>query len=280
MRSLSRKTTTFISTLFCRLLLIIACLCTLFPIYWIVIASFGKSASLFSSSLIPSAFTLENYKNLLLKTDFLVWMKNSAIACLGGSLLALLFTITMAYSFSRFKFVGRHYGLLALILIQMLPSTATIVAIYQVLKSMHLINKIIGLVLVYGGFSIPFNAWLMRGYFDSIPRDLDESAYMDGANEWQAFTKISLPLATPMVMVIFIFNMISFFNDYLLACIIMNGKENYTVALGMRFFTQAYASNWSMFAAGSILACLPIMIIFYCLQNFLVQGLVQGAIKG
>jgi arabinogalactan oligomer/maltooligosaccharide transport system permease protein len=207
-------------------------------------------------------------------------MKNSVIACLGGSLLSLFFTITMAYAFSRFKFAGRRYGLLVLILIQMLPATATIVAIYQVLQHLDLLNKMVGLILVYGGFSIPFNAWLMRGYFDSIPRDLDESAYIDGANEWQTFTKIALPLAMPMVVVVFIFNMISFFNDYLLVSIVMSGNENYTVALGMRFFTQAYAANWSMFAAGAILACLPIMIIFYALQRFLVQGLVNGAIKG
>jgi arabinogalactan oligomer/maltooligosaccharide transport system permease protein len=162
----------------------------------------------------------------------------------------------------------------------MLPATATIVAIYQVLQHLHLLNKLIGLILVYGGFSIPFNAWLMRGYFDSIPRDLDESAYIDGANEWQTFIKIALPLAMPMVVVVFIFNMISFFNDYLLVSIVMSGNEHYTIALGMRFFTQAYAANWSMFAAGAILACIPIMIIFYALQKYLVQGLVNGAIKG
>lgn len=280
MKPLSRKTSTFITTNLSRLALIIACLVTLFPIYWIVTASFGKSASLFSTSLIPTTVTLVNFKNLLVNTDFLIWMKNSAIACLGGSLLSLFFTITMAYAFSRFKFVGRHYGLLALILIQMLPATATIVAIYQVLQHLQLLNKLIGLILVYGGFSIPFNAWLMRGYFDSIPRDLDESAYIDGANEWQTFTKIALPLAMPMVVVVFIFNMISFFNDYLLVSIVMSGNEHYTVALGMRFFTQAYAANWSMFAAGAILACIPIMIIFYVLQRYLVQGLVNGAIKG
>jgi ABC-type maltose transport system permease subunit len=109
---------------------------------------------------------------------------------------------------------------------------------------------------------------------------LDESAYIDGATTWQAFTKISLPLAVPMVAVIFIFNMISFYNEYLLVSIIMSGKENYTVALGMRFFNQPYAANWGMFASASILACIPILIIFYSLQRFLVQGLVKGAIKG
>lgn len=280
MMSTRKKIKTFFITNISRLILIIACLLVVFPILWIFTASFSKGASLFSSTIIPKAVTLANYKNLFLKTDFLIWIKNSAIACLGGSFLALFFTVTLAYAFSRFRFKGKKYGLLALILIQMLPATATIVAIYQIMVYFDMTNKLIGLILLYGGMTIPFNAWLMRGYFDSIPRDLDESAYIDGASTWQAFTKILLPLAMPMVAVIFIFNMITFYNEYLLASIVMSGKQNYTVALGMRFFNQPYAANWAMFAAASILACLPILIIFYSLQRFLVQGLVKGAIKG
>ena len=276
----SKKAKTLIETNLCRVVLIIACLATIFPVLWIITASFNTGASLFSSSLIPKSLTLVNYVNLFTKTDFLIWLKNSAVACVGGSLVALLFTVTLAYAFSRFRFKGKRYGLLALILIQMLPATATIVALYQILLSIDQINKLTGLILIYGGTTIPFNAWLMKGYFDSIPRDLDESACIDGASHWQAFTKISLPLAMPMVAVVFIFNLITFYNDYLLASIVMSGKQNYPVALGMRFFNQPYAANWAMFAAGSIVACLPILIIFYSLQRFLVQGLVQGAVKG
>ena len=280
MNFMTRKARTIITTNLTRLVLILVCLLVLAPILLIVTASFSKSGSLFSSSLIPKALTLGNYTALFEKTEFLLWIRNSAITCLSGSFLALFFTVTMAYAFSRFKFRGKRNGLLALIIIQMVPSTATIVAIYQILLFFDLINKMTGLILIYGGLTIPFNAWLMRGYFDSIPCDLEESAYIDGASSWQAFTKIALPLAMPMVAVIFIFNMITFYNEYLFASIVMSGNQNYTVALGMRFFTQAYASNWSMFAAGSILACIPILIIFYSLQRFLVQGLVLGAIKG
>lgn len=280
MKQSSKKFRTFIITNLYRLALILTCLLVLFPLIWVISASFSKGTSLFSSTIIPKTLTLENYVNLFDKTDFVFWIKNSAIACLGGSLLALFLTVTLAYAFSRFKFKGKKNGLLALILIQMLPTTATIVGIYQILHFMGLINKLAGLILVYGGLTIPFNAWLMRGYFNSIPKDLDESAYIDGASRWQAFTKITLPLAIPMVVVIFIFNMISFYNEYIFASIVMSGSEHYTVALGMRFFTQAYASNWSMFSATAVLACAPILIIFYCLQKFLVQGLTQGAIKG
>lgn len=280
MNKKSAKITTFLITNLSRVILIIACLLVLFPIIWIFTASINKGGSLFSSTIIPKATTINHYVNLFSKTDFLLWLKNSAIACLGGSFLALSFTVTTAYAFSRFKFKGRRYGLLALILIQMLPATATIVAFYQIIRALGLLNNLLGVILIYGGMTIPFNAWLMRGYFDSIPKDLEEAAYIDGATTWQAFTKIALPLAIPMVAVVFIFNIISFYNEYLLVSIIMSGKEHYTVALGMRFFNQPYAANWGMFAAASILACIPILIIFYSLQRFLVQGLVKGAIKG
>lgn len=263
-----------------RLVLIIACALTLLPILWVLTSSFSNTPSLFSATLIPQKLTLKHYANLFVKTDFLAWLKNSLIVCGSGSLLGLFLTISMAYAFSRFRFWGRRYGLLALILVQMLPATATIVAIYRLLQLIGGLNHLWGLMLVYGGTTIPFNAWLMRGYFDSIPQEMEEAAYVDGATRWQAFWQIALPLCTPMAAVIFIFNLIAFYNDYLLASIVLTGKTNYTIALGLRFFTAPYAANWAMFAATSILACLPITIVFYSLQRFLVQGLTRGALKG
>lgn len=270
----------FMNTMLCRLILIFACLGVLFPLLWIVSASFTSRASLFTSTLIPESFSMLHYQRLLKNTDFVLWLRNSAIVCLGGSLLALIFTVPMAYAFSRFRFWGKRYGLLVLILLQILPSTATIVAIYKIIQWIGLLNHFSGLILVYGGTTIPFNAWLMRGYFESIPRDIEESAYIDGATKWISFIKVALPLALPMVVVIFIFNLITFYNDYLLASIILSGKQNYTAALGMRFFDQPYATNWGMFSAASILACLPIAMIFYSAQRYLATGLISGAIRG
>ena len=276
---LKKKTRIFLSTNLTRFLLIITCIVVLFPIVWMVTASISKGSSLFSSTIIPKNLTLNNYINLFEKTKFLKWMRNSAIVTLCGSMLALMETTTMAYAFSRFKFKGKKNGLMNLILLQMLPSTVTIVALYKLAVFVHLQNTFLGLILIYAGTTIPFNAWLMRGYFDSIPFEIEESAYLDGANHWQAFTRIAFPLCFPMIVVVFLFNLISFYNDYFLASIILSGNDMYTVALGMRFFTQPYAANWSMFAAASILACLPIVIIFYSLQRYLVQGLSTGAVK-
>ncbi|HEY5159224.1 MAG TPA: sugar ABC transporter permease [Anaerolineales bacterium] len=263
-----------------RLVLILICIITVAPIALIVSASFNTSSSLFSSHLIPTHPTLANFTRLFEKTSFLLWMKNSAIVCLGGSLLALALSVSMGYAFARIRFYGRRYGLLALILIQMLPSSVMIVAIYRLLQAIGQLNQYSGLILVYGGLTVPFNAWLMRGYFNSIPHELEESAYIDGAGIWQAFVSVALPLATPMIAVVFIFNLIGFFNDYILASIVFTGNQYYTVALGMRFFQNPYAGNWTMFAAGALLASLPITIIFYSLQRFLVEGLTRGALKG
>ncbi len=270
----------WIKTNLVRLCLIVICALVLFPMLWMITSSFSKGSSLFSSSLIPKQISFGNFAKLFQKTKFLIWLRNSGVVCLLGSLLAMLQTTTMAYAFSRFQFRGIKNGLLVLILLQMLPSTVTIVAIYKLVVAVHLQNTFIGLILIYAGTTIPFNAWLMRGYFDALPIDIEESAYLDGANHWQAFTRIAFPLCVPMVVVVFLFNLISFYNDYFLASILLSGNQMYTVALGMRFFTQPYAENWSMFAAASLIACVPIMIIFYSLQRFLVQGLARGAIKG
>ncbi|HEX2980070.1 MAG TPA: sugar ABC transporter permease [Anaerolineaceae bacterium] len=263
-----------------RVILILVCAFTLLPLLWVFLSAFSNSPSLYSATLIPKTLTLDHFKDLFVDTEFALWLKNSAIVCLGGSTLAMFLTVSMAYAFSRFKFWGRKNGLIVLILIQMLPTTVTIVAIYRMLDLLNLIDNLFGLILIYAGTTIPFNAWLMRGYFDSIPHEMEEAAYVDGANRFQAFIQIALPMCLPMAVVVFIFNLIAFYNDYILASIILSGTDHYTIALGLRFFDQQYAANWSMFAAASLLGCLPIMIIFYSLQKYLVQGLTKGAIKG
>jgi arabinogalactan oligomer/maltooligosaccharide transport system permease protein len=263
-----------------RLVLWVACAVTVMPILFVFNSSISTTTSLFSSSLLPQSVTLQNYINLFAETDFLGWLKTTLITSIGGSLLGLVLTLTMGYAFSRFQFPGRRYGLLVLIMVQMIPSAVMIVAIYRILLWLGLLNHNIGLILVYSGITIPVNAWLMRGYFNSISREIEEAAYIDGATRFGAFLRIALPLASPMIAVVFIFNLISFYNDYLFASIVMLGRDHYTVALGLRFFNAPYAANWSMFAAASIIACLPVAVIFYALQRYLVEGLTRGAMKG
>jgi arabinogalactan oligomer/maltooligosaccharide transport system permease protein len=214
-------------------------------------------------------------------TYFLRYIKNSLIICIPASALSLGLATSMAYAFSRFRFAGRRFGLLTLILIQLFPAIMSIVAIFRLLQLVKLLDNFLGLILVYGGGGIAFNAWLLKGYIESIPRELEEIAYIDGATTWQAFTRIVLPLATPMMAVIFILNFIGYFQEFLLASIILFDPQKWPIALGMRFYiTSNYAQNWTGFAAASIVASIPIMIIFFSLQRFLVEGLTKGALKG
>jgi arabinogalactan oligomer / maltooligosaccharide transport system permease protein len=270
-----------IHTTLTRLILILICVAALFPAVWVITASFSAGTSLYSGGLIPEKTTLNNYLKLFSETDFLLWMKNSLIICTSSSFLTLFLTVTMGYSFSRFRFAGRRFGLLALILIQMFPSIMSIVAVFRLLQIIGLLDSYWGLVLVYSGGGVGFNAWLLKGYIDSIPKEMDEAARMDGASHWQAFTKIVLPLATPMLAVIFLFNFIGFFQEFLLANIILFNPDLRPIAVGMRFYINGnYAQNWTGFAAASIIASIPVLVIFFSLQRFLVEGLTKGALKG
>jgi len=270
-----------------RLVLVVACLLTLFPALWVVAASFSQGVSLYSGGLIPAKLTWDNYRQLFCRdghlggTDFLLWMKNSLIICLPASFLGVGLTTTMAYAFSRFRFAGRRFGLLVLVLLQMFPAIMSIIALFRLLQVLGLLDKLLGLIIVYGCGSIGFNTWLLKGYLESIPRDLEEAAYIDGATYWQAFTQVVLPLATPMLVVVFFFNFIGFFQEYLLASVILFRPELRPIALGMRFYiTGKYSQNWTGFSAASIVASLPILIIFFALQKFIVEGLTKGALKG
>lgn len=276
-----KKVRNVVSATVIRVILIIACIITLFPAIWLISASFSAGTSLYSSGLLPSKTTLENYTALFTGPNFLMWMKNSLIICTASSTLALFFTTTMAFAFARFKFRGRRFGLLFLILIQMFPAVMSIAAIFRILQVVHLLNTQLGLILIYGGTGIGFNTYLLKGFIDSIPGEIDESATIDGASSWQVFTKIILPLASPMLAVVFLFSFIGFFQEYLIASVVLTNPNLRPIALGMRFFINGnYAQNWTGFAAMSVVASIPVLIIFFALQRYLVQGLTKGALKG
>jgi maltose/maltodextrin transport system permease protein len=186
------------------------------------------------------------------------------------------------------RFFGRKWGLMTMVIIQMFPAAMAMVAIYKLLLYLsHIsgglvgLNTLPGLILVYAGGGIPFNTWIIKGYLDSLPRELEESAYIDGATQTQTFVKIILPLMMPILAVVTIFNFIGPYADFLFPSIVMTGENNYTLAVGMRsFITGSFSTNWSQFAAASLLGALPILIIFFAFQRFLVEGLTKGALKG
>jgi len=263
-----------------RVAIWVALVFALFPALWVVTASFQPGMAFYSSSLIPHKFTLANYIYVFTQTDFWLWVKNSLIVAGVTALVQMLVTASSAYAFSRMRFPGRKFGLMGLLLLQMLPSTMALAAIYTLLVRLHLLGSLLGLILVFCGASA-YNIWLFKGYIDSLPRELDEAAYADGATHWQIFTRIILPLARPMLAVQFIWSFTGIYNEYMLSSLVLQSPKTYTVAVGLqRFIANQYSAHWTYFAAGATVASVPILIVYMTLQRHLESGLTRGAVKG
>ncbi|GGD17783.1 arabinogalactan ABC transporter permease [Pontibacillus chungwhensis BH030062] len=254
-----------------------------YPLLWTIGISLNPGTNMFSSSMIPENITFEHYKWLFTdpSSDYLIWYKNSVFVAVVNSVASVIITSFVAYAFSRYKFVGRKNGLYAFLLLQMFPALMGMVALYILLNLIGLLDNLWGLILIYVGGQIPFNAWLVKGYFDTIPRELDEAARMDGAGHFQVFFKIMLPLAKPILAVVALFNFMAPFTDFLLPRIVLSSPENFTLALGLfNFINNQFANNFTRFAAGSILIAIPIALVFLFLQRYLISGLTSGATKG
>lgn len=261
----------------------------LFPLVWALSASFNPSNTLVGQTLIPPNPTFDNYRSLFTSSQnpFLLWLKNSLKVSITTSVLVVMMTSLAAYSFSRFRFRGRRTGLFFALLVQIFPQMLAMVAIYLLLLAIGRwipaigVNTHAGLILTYLGGAMGVNAWLMKGYFDTIPNSLEESAMIDGATPFQAFYKIILPLARPILAVIFLLQFIASYSDFLLARIIISSSDKFTLAVGLqRFIGDNYGQRWGIFSAGALLGAIPIVVLFLFLQKYLVSGLTQGAVKG
>jgi arabinogalactan oligomer/maltooligosaccharide transport system permease protein len=268
---------------------ILAIAYALFPVIWILSASFDPLNMLATQHLIPANASFKNYSDLLNDpvNPFFLWMRNSLKISTITSVLAVFITALGAYAFSRFRFRGRQSMLVSILLVQVFPNMLAAVALFLIIQqigryipSMGL-NSHGGLIMVYLGGILGGNVWLMKGFFDSIPRDLDESAMIDGASPWQAFRWIVLPLVRPMLVVIGILTFIGSYGDVILARVLLKSAEQYTLGIGLWMFIEGwYTVKWGQFAAGALLAAAPVIIIFYLLQGQIVSGLTRGAVKG
>src|SRR5690625_5127317 len=254
-----------------------------YPLFWAVMMSLNPGTNMLVTDLFPSNPTLEHYKWLFTnpRSDYLIWYKNSLYVAVINSVGSVVITSLIAYAFSRYKFFGRKYGLYLFLLLQMFPALMGMVALYILLTTIGLVDSIWGLLLIYLGGQIPFNAWLVKGYYDTIPRELDEAAKIDGAGHMRIFVTIMLPLAKPILAVVALFNFMSPFMDFLLPRILLTDPNNYTLALVLySFINDQFSTNFTRFAAGSILIAIPIALVFLALQRYLIGGLTAGATKG
>ena len=267
----------------------------IFPVLWIISASFSGTQSLSTQTLIPDKISFINYQRLFgmdptYKFGDLVfqkWVWNSVKISSISTVLSLAITTMAAYAFSRMRFKGRVTMLKGLLLIQVFPNLLALVAIYvlifqagEIIPAIGL-NTHAGLILVYLGGSMGINIWLMKGFLDTIPRDIDESGMVDGASHFQIFWNLILPLLRPILVVIGILSFIGTYGDFILARILLNDVNKYTLMVGLQIFTAGqFDQKWGVFAAGALLGALPIMIIYLALQDQIVGGLTQGAVKG
>lgn len=261
----------------------------IFPVLWILSTSFNPSNTLATASLIPKNIGLGNYRTLFNtpETPFGRWIWNSIKISSITTVLSVTITTLAAFAFSRFRFRGRENMLKGILLIQVFPGLLAMIAIFTLVTQFQSIipaiglNTHAGLILVYLGGAMGVNIWLMKGFFDTIPRAIDESAMVDGATHWQTFTLLLLPLMRPILVVIAILTFIGTYGDFILARILLKSTDQYPLMVGLFIYTSGqFSQKWGPFAAGALLGALPIMIIYLLLQDQIVGGLTQGAVKG
>ncbi|GAA0484651.1 sugar ABC transporter permease [Microbacterium aurantiacum] len=257
-----------------------------FPLIYVLSAAFNPRGSLAGSSALFTAFSLDNFAALG-ETSYWTWVGNTLLIGSAASVGAVVMGAAAAYAFSRFRFRGRRASLTGLLIIQMFPQTVAFIAIFLLLLALGEvvpalgINSKLALICVYLGGALGANTFLMYGFFNSIPLEIDESAKIDGATHAQIFWRLIMPLVTPVLAVVGLLAFIAAFGDFILARIVLTSEDNWTLAVGMyQWVSNQLTSRWGLFAAGTVIAALPVLALFLSLQRFIVGGLTQGAVKG
>jgi arabinogalactan oligomer/maltooligosaccharide transport system permease protein len=262
-----------------RVIIWIVIILVLFPTLWIIMSSLSAGDSFFLKSLFPEKLSFDHYIDLFSETDFISWVVNSLKMCSLVAIIQIVLTSLAAYAFSRLRFTGRRNGLMSLLVLQVFPNSMAISGYYIIIYKLGLVDNMGVLIFVLAGGSA-FNIWLLKAYIDGIPRELDEAAMVDGAGHFLIFRKIILPLAAPELAVIFLFSFIGTYSEYVISSVFLQNPEHKTLALGLQtFISDQFASHWTLFAAAAVIASIPIMIIFMCLQKYIQGGLVAGGVK-
>jgi len=266
---------------------LVAIVFALVPISFVVSAAFNPLGTLSSTSLIPTAFSTDNFTNIVTKTDFPKWFFNSILISGLATLFSVALSTFAAFAFSRFRFRGRRPGLLALLIIQMFPAFLAIVTIYIIFTTITDLYPAIGfntpwsLILLYMGGALGVNTWLIKGFFDTVPKELDESAKVDGANHTTTFFQIILPLVTPILAVVAVLSFIASINEFIMASVFLTQSDTKTLAVGLYgLIAGERNANFGAFAAGTLLTAIPTVVLFFSLQKYIAGGLTAGAVKG
>jgi len=270
-----------IYTILSYCVLIVACVIVLYPILWVIASSF-KSSGLVGSRLIPKNFTLENYTHIFKGrgVDFTRWFFNSIVISALSAIMTLAIVTPASYACSRMRFRGKKLLLITFLTLQMFPAFMSVVALYTIFAWLRLVDTYLGLIIIYCANTIPFSLWIMKNYFDSVPFEIEESAFVDGATMFQSFIRILLPMARPIIYVVFLISFLGSYCEYLIENVILMSGNKWTLALGMRSLTVSqFSTNWPVFSAISVVSAVPIVILFFLSERYLTSGLTRGAIK-
>lgn len=267
---------------FIYLFFIILSILIVYPIAFAVGGAFSPGKSLASLEVlpIPKQITFIHFESLFTKTNYLMWYKNTLTIAIVNTCVMLVLTLISAYIFSRFRFKLKKPALMSFLIFQMFPSFIGIVAIYVILSRLSLTDNYLGLILVYVSSSLPYNIWLIKGYFDTIPRSIDEAAKVDGASNLAIFVKIVIPNAYPIIAFLGVTSFTQPWMDFILPRVILRSDKNKTLAVGLFEMINGRSNdNFTMFAAGALLIAFPFVILFLINQKYLIRVMAAGAIK-
>ena len=262
-------------------------LITILPVCWVLKLALSPEAT-FSADLnpLPTAFTLRHFSAFISSTTaagqwlFGRQLLNSLLVSISATTLGVAFAATAGYGFSRFRFPGHQVSLQFFLTTQMFPGVVMTIPLYLLLDALGLLNSWTGLALVYSTTAIPFCVWMMKGFFDSIPIEIEEAARLDGLSQWQIFWKMALPLARPGLAITALFSFMTAWNEFILAATFLSKPEMYTLPVALRQLIGDYSASWNLFAAGALVVSTPVLLLFYALQKHLVGGLTTGSVKG
>lgn len=259
------------------------------PVIYMVSSSFADQTGL-PTTFIPDTWTLRNYEKLFVDTKFTTWLSNTFIIAVLNMVIGVIFITGAAYVFARFNFKGKKIGLISILVLQVFPTFMSLIAMFALFQTFGLLGKPVALTIIYIGGAVPFNLWLIKGYLQQIPKDLDESAMLDGANKLQIFFKIILPLSVPILSFVAVSLFMAPWMDYMLPKFLLdvnvsgeaeNVKNQWTLAVGLfEMISGADKSDYTTFAAGSMVVAVPITVLYMVFQRFLIQGITAGATKG
>ncbi len=272
--------------------LMLTCLVVLYPTLWVIKMALTPSQSFtMSANPWPTTVSLENFWVLISGDNpnteifdgnwqFLRQFWNSAFIAFLTTIIGMAFSCTAAYGMSRFRFPGKEAGMSFFLLTQMFPGVVMAIPLYILMDTLGLLNSAFGLALAYSSTAVPFCTWNLKGYFDTIPQDLEDAARIDGASQWVIFTQIVLPLSKPALAVTALFSFMTAWNEFILAATFLSDAKAYTLPVVLQSYIGDFETQWGLFAAGAIVASTPVMILFFILQKNLVEGLTAGSVKG